>query len=478
MRIYLKCLRHLNKTTLTFRATPSQKAIMTTGWSKTTPKRGDFKRAKKNDKQDFESIAMNKLSHVKLSEEQQTLRDNVLKFIRHNLTGTNNDSSKAPAMYVIEGDAGTGKSVILNSLFNEIQRLSSDNQDKTDILNNTKNYLVVNHPEMLKLYLRICKQFKYISRSSLERPTSLVNKLTKDKGMADVVIIDEAHLLATSKDAFKKFYGDNHLQEIMSLAKVIILVYDAKQALRMGSYWDEESENGANLKSYYNSVPDGKKDWYQLKQQFRVSAPTDVLQWIETISTMGKIPVFPKSMKSANITQDSLGFDFKLWDDCGEMYQELKIKNDQYGQCRVLCTYDFPYRLDGSDYYVECGDNFKVRWDRYQPRAVAPWSERADSIDEVGSVYTVQGFDLNYAAVILGRSVGYDAANDCIKLKPELYDDHAGFTKKKNIQTPDTVKQKIIMNSINVLLTRGVKGLYVYAYDPDLRERLRKSMIE
>lgn len=417
------------------------------------------------------SIAMDKLSNVTLSAEQQQLRTRILEFVRENLM--NYQKGNKPAMFVVQGDAGTGKSVILNALFNEVQRLANDNKDTKDILAGTRNYLIVNHPEMLKLYHRMSTNFRYISKSSLERPTSLINNLTKTKEMADVVIIDEAHLLATSKDAFKRFYGENHLQELMSLAKVLVLVYDEKQALRMGCYWDENTENGANLQSYYNTIPEEKRGWYNLKQQFRVAAPKDVLEWIDTISTVGKIPKFPKSAKGSIQS----GFDFQIWDNCLEMYEMLKKKNDEFGQCRVLSTYDFPYRLDGKTYYVTC-DDFKLRWDMYAPKATLPWSERDDTIDEVGSVYTVQGFDLNYAAVILGRSVGYDKANDCIKLRPELYDDHAGFTKKKNISDADAVKQKIIMNSINVLLTRGTKGLYVYAWDPELRERLKQSKLE
>ncbi|CCF58704.1 hypothetical protein KAFR_0F01080 [Kazachstania africana CBS 2517] len=436
-----------------------------------------YKRPRRTPKQqqDHETAAMNKLSHVELSEEQAKLRNNILHFIEEHLSNYGVDSG--PAMFVIQGDAGTGKSVVLNSLFNEIQRLSKFNTGpEFEVLQGTQNFLIVNHPEMLKLYVRICKNFNHIARSSLERPTSLINNLTKNKKMADVVIIDEAHLLASSKDGFKRFMGDNHLEELMSLAKILIIVYDEKQALRTGCYWDEDSSNGASLISYYDQVPLDKKNWYTLKQQFRVAAPDDVLLWINEISTSGKIPKFPKSMLKANKSNKS--FDFKLWEDCGEMYEELKLKNETHGQCRMLCTYDFPYRLDGKDYFVTCGDNFKLRWDRYAPRELMPWSERADTIDEVGSVYTIQGFDLNYAGVILGRSIGYDPINDCIQLKPELYDDHAGFVRKKNIQDPHSVRSKIIMNSLNVLLTRGVKGLYVYAYDSKLRERLSKSRLE
>lgn len=433
-----------------------------------------FKRAKKNVeiRLDTGSAAMDKLSHVKLSQEQLDLKSKILKFIDDKLTSFDG----APAMFVIQGDAGTGKSVVLNALFNEIQRLAktsstSDNDDSAskNTLHGTSNYLVVNHPEMLKLYHRISKSFPYIPKSSLERPTSLINNLTKTKSMADVVIIDEAHLLSTSKDAFKRFYGENHLRDLMSLAKVLVIVFDDKQSLRMGSYWTENSPDGASLSHYYKDIPDDRKDWFFLKQQFRVVCDQDMLQWIEKLSTTGEILPFPKSIASGNSK-----FDFKIWDDCGAMYEAIKQKDQELGQCRVLATYDFPYRLDGKDYFVTCGDNFKVRWDRYTPREITPWSERDDTIDEVGSVYTIQGFDLNYAGVILGRSVVYDRKTDSIKLKPELYDDHAGFTKKKNIKNVDTVKHKIIMNSINVLLTRGVRGLYIYAWDPELRERLAK----
>lgn len=474
-------------------------------WS--NPKqRTRFKRAKTSgNKQLHESNSIDKLSHVTLSNEQLQLKNNIIQFIEKHLIKYNNNKNVSndnknndanlPAMFVIQGDAGTGKSVVLNSLFNEIQKLSIIKNDGDDInshsiLYGTTNYLVVNHPEMLKLYHRISQKFKYIRKSSLERPTSLINKLNKNNGksgkVVDIIIVDEGHLLATSKDPFKRFYGENHLEELMSLAKVIIIVYDDKQSLRMGSYWEEDLDthhiktttntttttttttNGASLNHIYSSIPNDMKEWYTLKQQFRVAAPNDVLDWINKISIDGVIPKHPV---------DCGDFDFRIWDDCGEMYSRLKLLNEKYGQCRMLSTYDFPYRLDGKDYFVSCGTNFKLRWDRYQPRAVLPWSERADSIDEVGSVYTIQGFDLNYAGVILGRSIGYNKEKDCLELKPEYYDDHAGFTKKKNISNPEHVKRKIIMNSLNVLLTRGTKGLYVYAYDDELRERLMQSTL-
>ena len=129
------------------------------------------KRAKKLGAAVVQSAAADRLSAVQLSAEQSNLRTRIMEFIRDSLSKYKSDSGTS--MFVIQGDAGTGKSVILNSLFNEIQRSSKNSED---VLKGTSNYLVVNHPEMLKLYLNISKRFAYISRSSLERPTSLINK--------------------------------------------------------------------------------------------------------------------------------------------------------------------------------------------------------------------------------------------------------------------------------------------------------------
>ena len=123
-----------------------------------------FKRAKPANV--VKSIAMDKLSNVKLSEEQQQLRGRILEFIRQNLASYQKGGK--PGMFVVQGDAGTGKSVILNSLFNDVQKLANNNPDTTDILKGTRNYLIVNHPEMLKLYHRMSTNYTYINKASLE----------------------------------------------------------------------------------------------------------------------------------------------------------------------------------------------------------------------------------------------------------------------------------------------------------------------
>src|SRR5690606_959312 len=93
------------------------------------------------------------------------------------------------------------------------------------------------------------------------------------------------------------------------------------------------------------------------------------------------------------------------------------------------------------------------------------WAEEKDTINEVGSIYTIQGFDLNYAGVILGPSVTYDKEINKIKIDHTKYKDSEAFRKRTDLSDKETdeVKEKIILNSINILMKRGIHGLYIYA---------------
>lgn len=441
-----------------------------------------FKVEISSDDELYDKNAIERLSKVELTKDQIELKSRIFKFIRGNLKIINQQGN-GHSSFIIQGDPGTGKSVILNSLFNDIQRISKSmisQGDKEDILVGTNNYLLVNHPEMLKLYRRVCRSYPYIKMKELERPTSLINKFGKLKTRADIVIIDEAHLLATNKDGYKRFYCNNHLEEIMKVSKITVIVYDDRQSLRMGNYWSHGGVNGDSIERILSNTVN--KEYGYLNNQFRIKCEKDVLEWINEITTSKKINSLPRLDLNKREMGDENAFEFKIWDNAGEMYQYILNKDSKYGKCRIISTYDFPYKLNNGkkdlnkDWYVSCGDKdpsgFRLRWDRYIPEIQLPWSERPDTIEEVGSVYTVQGFDLNYAAVILGPCIGYDPITESITVDPKLYEDSAGFKKCGNITQPDSVKERIILNSINVLLTRGVSGLSIYAYDWKLRKKL------
>ena len=105
------------------------------------------------------------------------------------------------------------------------------------------------------------------------------------------------------------------------------------------------------------------------------------------------------------------------------------------------------------------------------------WAEQPQTIGEVGSTFTIQGFDLNYVGVIIGPSVVFRDGK--IQYVPENSKNEKAV---RNRTLSDGRKQKfgerLLKNELNVLLTRGVKGLYIYAVDPALQEELLRRQGE
>lgn len=394
------------------------------------------------------NAATSKLSPARvLSLGQQDLLESVLSFCSEH----RKDQS---ALFVIEGAAGTGKSVVLNAIFNALQTRARS-KNPADPLTGTRNALLVNHPEMLKLYRNIAADMPALKKADFDRPTTFINRLHKSESRADIVLVDEAHLLLTRPDRYNHFRQQNHLEEILSLARVVIIVFDPLQVLKFKSHWSR-----AMLDQFLQGRP---SQTFHLTTQFRIGSGPDVRHWLDALAE-GQILQRPHDPS----------FDLRVYDDCALLYEDLQARNRDVGLCRLLSTYDYPYRLDGEDHFIEEG-RFRLRWDRSKPEEKLPWAERPDTIEEVGSVYTIQGFDLNYAGVILGPSLSYDAATDRIWVDPSRYEDSAAFQGRDGIAAPEQAKERIILNALNVLLTRGMKGLYLYAHDPALRARLLKT---
>jgi len=209
-----------------------------------------------------------KLSPFKeLTFEQLDLKVKVLEFCEKQVQ---RKSSEYGSLLVVEGEAGVGKSVVLSSIFNTIQELAAE---QSSDFKNTKNYLVVNHEEMFKTYKGIAKQVKHLKVKNFSKPTPLINQLQRDNEKADIIFVDEAHLLLTKPDTYNNFYGENQLEELLKLAKVVVIIYDQDQVLKLKSLWGAESLGKLKKLSAHNEE-------YQLTNQFRMQANDDVINWI------------------------------------------------------------------------------------------------------------------------------------------------------------------------------------------------------
>ncbi|WP_439001705.1 DUF2075 domain-containing protein [Pediococcus damnosus] len=402
--------------------------------------------------EDHTNDARYKLSPFKpLSADQLSLKNKILKFINQHLNHSDH------AIFTIYGEAGTGKSVVLSQIFNDIQ--TAARSDSTSDIYATKNIFLVNHPEILKVYQEIAGDQPHLYKKDFDRPTTFINRRHKDHLMYDIAVIDEAHLLLSRPDRYNNFDQQNQLTEIIHNSRIVILVFDENQVLKTKSFWNRE-----RLEKLVQPYP---HESYVLHNQFRMHADPKLVDWIDSF-THGKIEPIPLKRNDH--------FDFRIMTDAEEMYQLIKKQNDRVGLSRIVSTTGYPSKLDGGKHYIVEG-NFKLPWDQYNYSSQS-WAEKPTTINEVGSIYTVQGFDLNYVGVILGPPIEYVPKTDGVTVNLDKVTDSEIFKKRDDLTDPKklkAIKIRLIMNTLNVLLKRGVHGLCIYASQPTLRKRLTQK---
>lgn len=348
-------------------------------------------------------------------------------------------SQKKHAVAIIQGAAGTGKSVVLMQL---VKKYMTDSQYKTA--------LVVNHPELYKAYQDMAKDFPGLNTHDIRRPTALINDAQKNHRQYDVIFVDEAHLLYSKSEPYAHYRGENQLTDLMNLAKIVVVVYDFNQVFQSKMYWSQEL--------LLNTIGHHPYQQFNMDFQYRMIASNSQIDWLDRLTSQKPITPFP---------QDS-NFEFEVFSTAGELYEKIKSQNKAVGLSRVVATSGFP-RIDGR-HNVEM-DSFSLPWDEWDPQRTH-WAKRESSITQVGTIYTLQGFDLNYVGMIIGPSFGYNANTDSMTILPEKYSHKEIFKKRKDLQFTPAQYQDFIANVLNVLIKRGKYGLYLTAYDDALRERL------
>lgn len=382
--------------------------------------------------------------YKELSSSQLEVKEAILDFCQNNINTTENK------VFMIEGDAGTGKSVVLASLYNTLQDLS---KEKTSSLYKTENFLLVNHGEMIKTYHSMANVLPNLKKNHILKPTTFINKMDKLGASVDITLVDEAHLLLTKEDAYNNFKFDNQLEEIMKRSKITILIYDPKQVLKTKSYW-----NNNVITKLQEKFP---MEVFRLEDQFRMQSSVEVVEWIDAFVS--------KEIKPLPTSDDD--YLFKVVATGEELKQNIFDLDSNYGLSRIVSTFDYLHKKDGGTYYID-EQGLNMPWNSTDSSQT--WAERSETVYEAGSIYTIQGFDLNYVGVVLGPSVDFNEETNQIEIDISAYQDTGAFISRPDLSSAEfeMVKEEIILNSINVLMKRGVNGLLIYAVNPKLRNHL------
>jgi DUF2075 family protein len=165
-------------------------------------------------------------------------------------------------------------------------------------------------------------------------------------------------------------------------------------------------------------------------------------------------------------------YDFRLFDNVEDMHEAIRRRESEVQLARLVAGFAWPWKTktDPSAFDIDI-DGYRLRWNQAQ----TDWINSPTSVDEVGSIHTVQGYDLNYAGVIIGPDLRFDLDTKSIVVDRARYYDKKGKENnpKLGLVYTDNDLLRYITNIYAVLLTRGMRGTYVFVHDKALREYLR-----
>lgn len=404
----------------------------------------------------------------KLTKDQEKARELIIQKVARAL-----ENNETKQLVFIDGEAGTGKTVLNSSTFYELYCLAEENNKKL------RCHLLVNHDEQITVYEQIADKLGLTDKYGevVSKPTTFINNHSEDDPV-DVAFIDEAHLLWTQGK--QSYRGENQLKDIIDRARVTVVMFDENQILSTEQYWE------AQILEQYRNQAKLADNYIVLDKQLRMQVDEETMDWIDAFTKRGELKNLPDS---------DIGYSIKIFDNPKKLEDEIRKKAKESGSelSRLIASYDWEYSSNNrpvdrlykywevniEDWHRPWNRELEPELSRQEKRKIKglAWAEQPQTIDEVGSTFTIQGFDLNYAGVILGPSVKY--RNGKIEFDPkESHNDKATRNRTLSDGTRKKFGETLIKHEVRVLMTRGVNGMYIYACDPALRKELLRLQKE
>lgn len=400
--------------------------------------------------------------------------------------------------FVVSGGPGTGKTIFALVLAKYLSDLSEAadlqleddfrdtqfgllaNREQRTALRNFSIGLVIPQQALRKTIAKVVRRTTGLKSVDVLSPFD-VGKLDK---IYDVLIVDESHRLKRrgnspsgtlnlqwtqiNKKLFRKDDPEKtQLDWIRERSKFRVLVLDVNQAV-VSSDLSKAETSGL--------VSDAKRSGrlISLKSQMRVRGGEQFVASVPNWLRGGALNI------DAGIPGET-GYDFRFFDNLDEMVSLVRDKNREHGLGRLVAGYAWKWVSKSNAsrhlYDIEI-EGTQLRWNSAKS---IDWvtSDHSGASDEVGSIHSIQGYDLNYAGVIIGPELKWDSNAKQIIFNREHYFDSMGMQNLPQIgvQMTNVDLLDYVLNIYNVLLTRGIRGTYVYVCDPELRNQLSGSIL-
>lgn len=344
---------------------------------------------------------------------------------------------------IIQGGPGTGKSVLaVNVLADCISKmgLNASYITKNSAPRNCYEALLA-HGDAKKMV-----NLKMAFKSPHSLPFIPMNGI-------DVGIFDEAHRMQQKPYMYK---GEDMLRDAIFASRVSVFFVDEDQRVTVNDCYDIEK-----IKKY--AIGQGAiletEEPFVLQSQFRCNGSDGYVAFIDDVLEI---------RETANKELDKDSFDFRMFDDPGNLRETLRTFNRLRNKSRMCAGYCYDWNVKNKrgewDLVIE---GFHAKWNLEND---AVFAINENSFEEVGCIHTVQGMEFDYVGVIIGKDLVYRNGHVCTNRSAISKDDH---TSKIRQCRDEALADRLIRNTYKVLLTRGQKGCFVYCEDEALREYLK-----
>lgn len=355
-------------------------------------------------------------------------------------------TSNRKQVLIVKGGPGTGKSVVAINLLVEITRRGL-----------LTRYVSKNASPRAVYESKLTGTFRKSVISNLFSGSGAFVNVKSNT--FDTLIVDEAHRLNERGGLYGNI-GENQIKEIINAARCTIFFIDEDQRISLSDIGriDEITKwarlAGADIHEM------------ELSSQFRCNGADGYLAWLDHVLQI---------RNTANYTLDGINYDFKVFDSPSELRDVIFEKNKTNNKSRLVAGYCWEWlsKKNNQAYDIVLPEyDFKMKWNFNNDLYL--WIVKPDSVNEVGCIHTCQGLEVDYIGVIIGTDM--IVRNGTVLTHPALRakgDQTVKGWKKlleKNPEEGKAILRGIIKNTYRTLMTRGMKGCYVFCTDPETRE--------
>ncbi|SEF97658.1 DUF2075 domain-containing protein [Lachnospira multipara] len=378
-------------------------------------------------------------------DEQKVVYEEILRVAKQCMT----DLKKRTV--VVKGGPGTGKTVVAINL---LAKLTNEGMF---VQYTSKN----SAPR--EVYSKKLTGFKKSSVSNMFKGSG--SYVDVDENVIDVILCDEAHRLNEKSGLFHN-KGENQIKEIINASLCSVFFIDESQRVTL-------SDIGSigEIKKWAD-VEDSEILEMELLSQFRCNGSDGYLAWLDDVLEI---------RETANHDLKDIEYDIQIVDDPNEVREIILEKNlNSHNRARMVAGYCWEWLKDGKAdtnvHDIKIGD-FEMSWNLSDSQ---PFALSDTSVNEVGCIHTSQGLEFDYVGVIIGDDMRYENGHIVTDFTKRATTDQSlkGIKKLYNENPEKALSEadEIIKNTYRTLMTRGMKGCYVYCTDKNLAEYLRECL--